>query len=97
MVQEEPNKYLSFMSSSSEGILGRLDESETSSRSTRARSTTGHNIRGNFNKCMEFFLTEGGSCSYDDETVGDIKVPLMYKHLVKQYLGIFFKSTLIFV
>ena len=35
---------------------------------------------------MEFFLKEGGSCSYDDETVGDIDVPLMYKHLVKQWV-----------
>jgi hypothetical protein len=32
---------------------------------------------------MEFFLAEGGSCSYDDESIGDIEVPLRYKHLVK--------------
>ena len=31
-----------------------------------------------------FFLAKGGSCSYDDETIGDINVPLRYKHLVKQ-------------
>ena len=35
---------------------------------------------------MEFFLKGGGSCSYDDETVGDIEVPLRYKHLVKQWV-----------
>ena len=35
---------------------------------------------------MDFFLAEGGSCSYDDETTGDIKVPLSYKHLVKQWV-----------
>ena len=35
---------------------------------------------------MEFFLKGGGSCSYDDETVGDIDVPLRYKHLVKQWV-----------
>ena len=35
---------------------------------------------------MEFFLIEGGSCSYDDETICDIKVPLRYKHLVKQWV-----------
>jgi hypothetical protein len=29
---------------------------------------------------------EGGSCSYDDETIGDIEVPLRYKHLVKQWV-----------
>ena len=39
----------------------------------------------NFHKRIEFFLIEGGSCSYDDETIGDIKVPLRYKHLVKQW------------
>ena len=29
---------------------------------------------------------EGGSCSYDDETIGDIEVPLRYKNLVKQWV-----------
>ena len=33
---------------------------------------------------MDFFLRGGGSCSYDDETIGYIKVPFGYKHLVKQ-------------
>ena len=33
---------------------------------------------------MECFLVEGGSCSYDDETIGNIEVPLRYKHPVKQ-------------
>ena len=35
MVQVEPNRYLSDLSSSSEGSSVRLDESETSNRSTR--------------------------------------------------------------
>jgi hypothetical protein len=35
---------------------------------------------------MEFFLARGGSCSYDDETKGDIEVPLRYKHLVKEWV-----------
>jgi hypothetical protein len=35
---------------------------------------------------MEFFLIEGGSHSYVDETIGDIEVPLRYKHLVKQWV-----------
>ena len=39
-----------------------------------------------FDKRMNYFLQGGGSCSYDDETVGDIKVPLRYKHLVKQWV-----------
>jgi hypothetical protein len=33
---------------------------------------------------MKFFLAEGGSSSYDDESIGDIEVPLRYKNLVKQ-------------
>ena len=35
---------------------------------------------------MEFFLAEGGSCSYEYDTIRDIEVPLMYKHLVKQWV-----------
>ena len=83
MVQVEPNKYLLDLSFSSEGILGRLEESETSSRSTRDRSTRFHKIKRKFNKHMEFFLKGGGSCSYDVAIVEDIEVPLRYKHLVK--------------
>jgi hypothetical protein len=35
---------------------------------------------------MEFFLVEGGSCSYDDERIYDIEVTLRYKHLVKRWV-----------
>ena len=35
---------------------------------------------------MQFFLDQGGSCSYDDETKGDIKVPLRYIHLQKEWV-----------
>ena len=69
MVQVEPNKYFSNLSSSNEGSLGMLEESETSNRSTRARSTRCHKITRKFNKHMEFFLVEGGSFSYDDERI----------------------------
>ena len=86
MVQLEPNRYLSDLSSNSEGSLGRLEESEKYSRSTRDRSTRFHKIKRKFNKHMELFLKGWGSCSYDDETVGDIEVPLRYKPLVKQWL-----------
>ena len=34
----------------------------------------------------DFFLQGGGSCSYDDEIVGDIDVPLRYQHLVKKWV-----------
>ena len=33
-----------------------------------------------------FFSHEGGSCSSNDETIGDIERPLRYKHLVKQWV-----------
>ena len=59
MVQVEPNRYFSDLSSSSEGSLGRLEESETSSRSIRARSTRFHKIRRKFTKHMDFFLKGG--------------------------------------
>ena len=35
---------------------------------------------------MECFLVKWGSCSYDDESIDDIEVPLRYKHLVKQWV-----------
>jgi hypothetical protein len=35
---------------------------------------------------MEFFLAKGGSCSYDDESIDDIEVPLRYNHLVKRWV-----------
>jgi hypothetical protein len=41
---------------------------------------------GRYSRCMKFFLGEGGSCSYDDERIGDIGVPLRYKNLVKQWV-----------
>ena len=94
MVQVEPNRYLSDMSSSSKGSLGRIEESETSNRSIRSRSTICQKIKRKFNKHMEMFLAGGGSCFYDDETIGDIEVPLRYKNLVKQWVPrIFLNST----
>ena len=35
---------------------------------------------------MDFFLIEEGPCSYDDKTIGDIEVPLKYKHIGKQWV-----------
>ena len=35
---------------------------------------------------MEFFLAGVESCSYDDEIIGDIEVPIRYKNIVKQWL-----------
>ena len=87
----EPNRYFSDISSSSEGIFGRIEKIQTSNRYTRDRSTRCQKIKRKFNKHMEFFLAGGGSCSYDDETIGDIEVPLRYKNLM--YLGISLNST----
>ena len=75
------NRYLLEVSSSSEGNIGIEEESETCSLSRIGRLTRGQRTRRKFNKCMKFFLTQGGSCSYDDEMEGDIEVPLRYQHL----------------
>jgi hypothetical protein len=32
------------------------------------------------------FSFERGSCSYDNERIDDIEVPLRYKHIVKQWV-----------
>jgi hypothetical protein len=60
----------------SEGILGGIGESITSNPSNRERSTRGEKVRRKFHRHMELFLSKGGSCSYDDESIGDIKVLL---------------------
>jgi hypothetical protein len=43
-------------------------------------------LEENFVDAWNFFLSEGGSYSYDDESIGDIEVPLKYKNLVKQWV-----------
>ena len=48
--------------------------------------TRGEKVRRKFHIGMEFFLAGVGSCSYDDESIGDIEVPLKYKNLVKQWV-----------
>jgi hypothetical protein len=35
---------------------------------------------------MKFFIAEGGSCDYDDESIGDIEFPLRYRHLVQPWV-----------
>jgi hypothetical protein len=57
-----------------------------SSRYDKKIKTRGEKVRIKFCKRMKFFLVEGASCSYDDESIGDIDVPLRYKHLVKQWV-----------
>ena len=83
----QPNRYLSYISSSSEEGLGKLEGNVTASsiydKKTRAKD---EKVRRKICRHMEYFLAEGGSCSYDDESIGDIDVPLRYKHLVKQWV-----------
>jgi hypothetical protein len=58
----------------------------TSNTSNRVRSTRGEKVRRKFCRHMELFLVEGGSCSYDDESIGDVEVPLRYKHLLRPWV-----------
>ena len=84
----QPNMYLSDVSLSSEEILVQIEVGNVtaSSRYDKQIRTKGEKVKIKFCRCMKFFLVEGGSCSYDDESIGDIDVPLRYKHLMKQWL-----------
>jgi hypothetical protein len=57
--------------------------SVTSNTSNRAISTRGGKVGIKLCRHMELFLDGGCSCSYDDESIGDIEVPFRYKHLVR--------------
>ena len=83
----QQNRYLSYLSSSSEGNVEIKEDSESCSRSTKERQTWDQKIRRKFNKCMNFFLSQGASCSYDDETKDNIKVPLRYINLEKEWVS----------
>ena len=82
----QPNRYMLDISSLSEEILGQIEVRNvtTSSRYDKKTRTRGEKVRIKFCRCMKFFLAKGGSCSYDDESIGDIDVPLRYKHVVKK-------------
>jgi hypothetical protein len=70
------NRYLSYVSSSSDENIGMEEESETFSRHKLGRSTRGQKIKKKFNTRMKFFLSHEGLCPYDDERKGHSKVPL---------------------
>ena len=78
--------YLLDLSSSTKVSSGRVEEIQRSSTSNRRRSTRGEKITRKFRRCMDFFLIEGGSFSYDAKSIDDIEVPLRYKHLVKRWV-----------
>ena len=79
--------YLSELSSSSSDEISRGTRESTSNTCNKAKLTRGEKARRKFGRRMKFFLAEGGSCSYDDESIGDIEVPLRYKHLLKQWVS----------
>jgi hypothetical protein len=81
----QPNRYLPNISSLSEERLGQIEVVvvTTSSRYDKQIRTRGEKVRIKFCRRRKLFLAEGGSCSYDDESIGDIDVPLKHKHLVK--------------
>ena len=65
---------MSDLSSSSDGDrLGEFESETYITRSNRSRSTRGEKVRRKFRRCMELFLSEGGSCDYDNERIGDIE------------------------
>ena len=81
----QPNRYLSGISLSSEESLGNIEgNASASSIYDKKTRTRGEKFKIKFCRPVKFFLAKGGSCSYDDERIGDIDVPLRYKHLVKQ-------------
>jgi len=57
-----------------------------SSRYDKQTKTRGEKVKIKFCRRMKFFLAKGGSCSYDDESIGDIDLPLRYKHMVQQWV-----------
>ena len=75
--------YLLDLSSSSSDEILRGTRENISNTSYKAKSTRGEKVRRKFGRCMKLFIAKGGSCSYDDESIGDIEVPLRYKHLLK--------------
>ena len=81
-----PNRYFLDLSTFNEENEEMVDESSTCSMAKRGRSTRGQKNRKKIDKCMQFFLANGRSCSYNDETKGNIKVPFWYSHIEKEWI-----------
>ena len=77
---------MSDLCSSSEENVGMEEESKIFSMSISRRLTQSQKIINKFNKCVNFSLTQGGLCSYDDERKSDFDVPFKYTHLQKQWV-----------
>jgi hypothetical protein len=67
----QPNRYLSDISSSSEERLEQIEvgNANSSHRYDKKTRTRGAKVKIKFCRRMKFFLVEGGSCSYDDESI----------------------------
>jgi hypothetical protein len=59
----QPNRYLSYISLSSEESFGQIEARNVtaSSRYDKKTRTKGEKVRIKFCRCMKFFLAEGGS------------------------------------
>jgi hypothetical protein len=68
--------YLLDLSSSSSDEISRGTRENIFNTSYKEKSTRGEKIIRKFGRRMEFFLVEGGSCSYDDKSIGDTEAPL---------------------
>ena len=77
---------MDLSSSREEDRIEEVESEMSNTRSNRSRSTRGEKVRRKFRRCMELFVSEGGSCSYHNECIGDIEFPLRYRHIVKRWL-----------
>ena len=72
--------------SGEEDILEEFESETYITRSNRSRSTIGEKLWIKFLRCLENSLCEGGSFDYDNESIGDIDFPLMYRHIIKRWI-----------
>ena len=66
-----------------EDILGEVESDMCCTRSIGSISIRSEKVRKRFRRCMQYFIANGGSSNYDDKRIGDIKLPLRYRHLVQ--------------
>ena len=74
---------MDLSSSSEEDILEEVESETSNTISNRLQSTRGEKVRRKFCRHMGIFVSEGGSCGYDNECIGEIEFPMRYRHFVK--------------
>ena len=72
--------------SDGEYILREVESDTCCTRSAGSISTRFEKVRKIFRRHMQYFIAIGGSCNYDDESIGDIEFPLRYRHLVQRWV-----------